>query len=260
MARYSPSRWAVRRLPAFMLAVLALTAHALFFDGMSTVVAQSTCAHQPTQWFARATSGTGTTWGTAISTNMPATYHAATHNTATLAVDLVDYATLGQPDSAVELGWWQGYWMYPGYDFGQDFAYPQGYYTYDGGSSGWPLTGQLPASHSFLFQISNGEVAGNLNLDVHDQSGSWGDFNVTDPNYFVSYPRTNVSNPQIVVQQGYTRDVWLGGNGGSGTTSWGYYQPQNSQTFLAWGSFTMCDDSPYWIQAKSASSFKVGGS
>ena len=51
----------------------------------------------------------------------------------------------------------------------------------------------------------------------------------------------------------------MGGNGGSGTTSWGYYQKSSSGAWAAWGYFSECDNSPYWIQSEGSYSWKNGG-
>jgi hypothetical protein len=51
----------------------------------------------------------------------------------------------------------------------------------------------------------------------------------------------------------------MGGNHGRGEISYGLYEPRNSQNFRRWASFSMCDNSPYWIRRLGHNEWKNGG-
>lgn len=182
-----------------------------------------------------------------IITNMPSDFYAPTGSGTDEAAWVVNSST-----NAVELGWFQGYWPYPGPGYGQNFAYPQGYYTLNDGGTGSIATGQLPASHVYYFQISNANTGATVEI-IDDTVGY--NYYTSNLGYVVNYPRTNLSQGEVTVTTG----AWMGGNNGTGTTSWGYYEPANSPSYYAWGSFSMCDNAPYWIQSKSSYSWKNGG-
>ena len=137
-----------------------LAALALQFSFPAQAVAQGVRSHNGSHWYAEALSGTGSI-GTEIRTNMLASYYAPAGTTTDEAAWLFNAGIIGQNDSAVELGWFQGYWPYSGPNYGHFFSYPQGYETEDGGANlnkGWIQTGRLPASTQLQFQIN--QVAG----------------------------------------------------------------------------------------------------
>ncbi len=220
--------------------------------GPSPVLAQTTCNTDGHHWYGRATSGTGSL-GTAIHTNMPANFYAPSGTATDEAAWYVDLNTLGSSGSAVELGWVQGFWSYTNNDYGKFFTGPVAYYTINDGvasNDGWVLTGYLPASTSYEFQIAN--YGGDI--QVSDLSGSGPGYAANIP-YQVTGTRWNMSQGEVAGGQG----AWMGGNNGSGTTSWGYWET-GTGAFSPWGYLSMCDNSPYWITQKSSNSWKNGGS
>ncbi|MGA7913023.1 MAG: hypothetical protein WCC30_15955 [Candidatus Dormiibacterota bacterium] len=190
---------------------------------------------------------------------MPASYYAPSGDATDEGDWILNWNLLGQPNSAVELGWFMGRWPYQTQGYGQFFSYPQGYVTEDGGNNlakGWILTGQLPSSQQMQFQIADAESEPNLAIQIYDATSGVLYYAANYPSYYVQPSRTNFSMGEVTGGTG----PWMGGNGGGGTTSWGYFEPANTQSFAPWGSFSMCDNSPYWITAKSSYSWKNGGS
>jgi hypothetical protein len=251
--------WFRRRVMAAGTAVLVGVAGWLATWPGIDVTAQSVCPTDGYHYYGRATSGTGTTTGTLVVSNMPANYYAPSGQTTDEAAWLYDPNTYGshQQYSAIELGWFQGYWPYPGPGFGQNFGYPQGYVTYSNGSTGVLLTGALPASQPLAYRIEGADnTQYGADIDIYNNNTGQVYYYQGITSYYVTYPRTNMSQGEVV----QTAGAWMGGNNGGGTTSWGYYEPQGTTTFNAWGSFSMCDNSPYWIISKSSNSWKNGGS
>ncbi len=190
---------------------------------------------------------------------MPSTYYAPPNTTTDEAAWLFDADTAGthQNDSAIELGWFQGYWPYAGEGYGQNFAYPQGYDTFNNGAYGNIVTGALPPSDQLQFYISGagGGIVGGTTLNIYNVStGIY--YYTTSSTYYVTYPRTNFSQGEVAGGQG----AWMGGNNGGGTTSYGYSQPGGQSTFYPWTGFGECDNAPYFITQLSANSWKNGGS
>lgn len=126
------------------IATSLAVAHAVVLVPVN-VSAQSTCGTDYIHWYGRATSGTGSSWGTEMIINMPWGFYAPTGTSTDEAAWVIDEQLhIGDPHSGLELGWFQGYWPYPGSGYGQNFAYPQGYITFDQGNTGFIITGQLP--------------------------------------------------------------------------------------------------------------------
>ena len=211
-------------------------------------LAQSVCGTRGYNWYGQATSGTGSTEGTRMTINMPANYYAPGETTSDEAAWLIDFsiASPGVPNSGTELGYFTGYFPYNGLTYGS----PVAYYTINDGGTGYvPNATAIPASTQQAFTISL--YGGDLSAPTFAE----------DISYSVDYPRTNMSQGEIASQVQYNDgSAWMGGNSGGGTTAWGYYQPSGNPNLYAWGSFTMCDNSPYWIYSKAANSWKNGGS
>ena len=135
---------AARPTARFAVAVLAASTVWLVqfaISGPTPALAQGTCQAPSDEWFGDARSGTGTTWGTQMATNMPATYFSPVGN-ATAEIDSVlDHNIPGQQYSGVELGWFDGTWPYPGPDYQFFYHEPTGFDTFDYGSYGYVITG-----------------------------------------------------------------------------------------------------------------------
>jgi hypothetical protein len=210
-------------------------------------------------FYGQAMSGTGSTWGTEMVTNLPASVYAPDGAATDEAAWIYNQSIVGQSNSGVELGWFNGTWPYNS-DFGYVATQPTGYITFDGGTNlnlGFILTGQLPFSKQFAFVISNAEQGGVLHVIINDFTDNLVWYSTTEPQYYVKPNRTNMSQGEVTYNG---QGAWMGGNGGNGTTSWGYYEPANAQMFSPWGGYTPCDNSPYWINTLSNSSWKNGGS
>jgi hypothetical protein len=221
---------------------------------VTPVLAVTTCPTDGTHWYGAATSGTGTTTGTEIRTNMPASYYAPAGTGTDEAAWLINIPRVEahDTDSAVEIGWFQGRWPYTTADYGDFFTYPQGYYTLDGGGNpakGWVLTGRLPASTQLQFQVNSS--GGGVDIGTSSNPTEYAGF---DQDYPIPTSRTNYSQGEVAGSVG----AWMGGNGGSGTTSYGYFQP-SSGGWNSWSGFTTCENSPYWINTLSGNSWKYGG-
>jgi hypothetical protein len=52
----------------------------------------------------------------------------------------------------------------------------------------------------------------------------------------------------------------MGGNDGDGLDSKGYYEALSDHTFYAWSNgFSVCNDSPYWINSIDDNEWENGG-
>lgn len=244
-----------RRKSIAVLGGVGLALASVAFEATTStapVLAVSACSGP--NLYARAQSGTGTTAGTRMLTDMPANYYAPKNTGTDEAAWLINWPLVegGYADSAVELGWFQGIWDYTTSDYMDNFAYPQGYETEDGGgypSLGWVETGQLPASTQLQFQI----VADGGGDDIGTSSDPT-KYAGYDQNQSVTAPRTNMSQGEVAGGAG----AWMGGNSGNGTTSYGYFE-SSSGSWGHWGSYTVCENSPYWITSLSSYSWKNGG-
>lgn len=238
-------------------AALLATAGGVTFAALAPVVLAYTTYCSP-NWYGQAVSGTGQNAGDQMTINMPANYYAPTGVTSDEAAWLENFSIYGQQDSGVELGYFTGTWPYDS-NLNYYTTVPLSYITENSGNTGndggiLSYTA-IPASTQESFQISeNGSQVQAPNF-------------AADLNYGVSGAgpgRTDFSQGEVAAPggaaSGNNGGAWMGGNNGGGTTAWGYYQPTTSSGFTAWGSFSMCQVSPYWIYQKASNSWKNGGS
>jgi len=202
-------------------------------------------------WYGGAWTGTGESIGTEVNTIMPSSFYAPHNTTTDEAAWIYDPKTPKR--NAIELGWFQGLWPYPGRGYGHNFRYAQGYDTFNNGAYGAILTGRLPANE-MQFKIADVGGTGTA-LQISDiKTGRF---------YYAANILYNVHGPRVNLSQGEVanggKGAWMGGNHGRGEISYGLYEPRNSQNFRRWGSFSMCDNSPYWIRRLGHNEWKNGG-
>jgi len=257
----------LRPHPWYLILALALIASVLTTSDLSAsadtrignVAAVRKCDTDRSHWYGRATnttSKTSDTIGTGITTTMPGSYYAPKGSTDDEAGWIAHPAGLATqaPHSAFELGWFQGLWPYPGTDYGMQFSFPQGYETINNGAKGGVLTGALPKGHEVEFDSAAANFAISVSItEVKPKHLIFG----ADTHYKVSFPRENFSQGEVTVKKG----AWMGGNDGKGSVLSGYYEvpPSGGGGFLKWHSFTMCDNSPYFIKSKGSNEWQNGG-
>jgi hypothetical protein len=143
---------------------------------------------------------------------------------------------------------------------------PHGYATTFNGTYGSILnTSDLPDHDDLQFLVSwvdttcpdNSIVDLTTNTTYYLSTSCYSSQSIEVPT-----PRDNMSQGEIAsTVSGDPEGSWMGGNSGSGVISYGYDQSISDHDFYAWGSYTTCNNSPYWIDTTAdANAWKNGGS
>jgi hypothetical protein len=267
-------RWQPGKRLRYLLCGAVLVA-GILLGTPSRSTAQSTCATRGQNWYglANAPVGAGTADGAYIRELMPQSYYAGTDATSDEAVWVVNntwlynnYQGNYSENGGWELGWFMGVWPYStSYQY---YYNPHGYDTIFNGAFGSILNvSDLPTNgDSVEYLVSwvdttcpyNEIVDLYTNTIYYQTAGCY-----TSSSIEVPTPRDNQSQGEIASKvSGDPEGSWMGGNSGSGVTSHADYQAISDHNFYPWGSYSMCDNSPYWIENSSEGSnaWKNGGS
>lgn len=223
------------------------------------------CAATSDHWFACAQSNSGTTTGTGMAINMPATYYCPKPAVTDEAAWLLNKKTLGANNSAIEFGWFQGTWPNGGADSGDYFAGPTAYFTTNddipGFHSTWGVvSGTLPSSTNITFDIggAGGAIADGTSLTAFNTNTGHIYVGKNNQPYYVTTPRTNFSQGEVAFES--QPICWMGGNSGTGTTVTGAtYQPYGQSYYALWGGYTYESNAPYQFRSINAFLWKNGG-
>ena len=248
-------------IPVGVLALSAVPAYAV-----------ATCPTTGINWYGRASAPTnsGTSNGDYIQEAMPASYYAASGaatDEAVWSINMVwanknmkehDY----QYNGAFELGWFMGEWPYASsYTF---YHNPHGYYTiWDGVAGVIPNDSDIPDHDVMRFRLGYTNTACPILL-IYDVTTTVNYWAITSCpasyNPIIPTPREDISQGEVADATGSPQGTWMGGNSGSGVRSTAWYQSYSNDDYYPWGSYSMCDNSPYWIQAiNSTNEWKNGG-
>ena len=257
-----------RRGGAWILGLIIPTVIVLSSPGVASATA---CQTGGSNWYGRAIApvGAGTAEGSAMLESMPATYYAGVNATSDEATWMINSTWAYQNEignytsnGAWELGWFQGIWPYsPSHPF---YYAPHAYATTFNGYSGAILNASdLPMNGDYvqyLVSYVGSSCPGNSVWDENTSTYYYQSNSCSGSSIIIPTPRFAQSQGEVADGTGNPQGTDMGGNGGNGLQSSASYQALSNNGWYNWGSFSTCNNSPYWITSNSSNSWTNGGS
>jgi len=201
------------------------------------IASAATCATDGNHWYARATSGFPAV-GTRIDLRVPTVWSVDQSKNSTM--DVAAWLYLQSDISrSIEGGFFSGYWPYGGGWFNGFYPYA----TLNNGANGYRGTTPVPTGNHINMDVTTGP--GNI---YTVKVGTW----TKSSNYNFINVGVNMAQGEVVS----SNKTWL--LDGNGELLNGYWT-DNRTNWYPWGSFTTCNNSPYFISPMDNNTFLVGG-